>query len=89
MKIKSLVVALALTTAPALAVAEGCAHGKQKQAMSCADGTAYDVGTHSCLPRRHVRDDREDDSHYVDAMVSQETALRSGSSAQEDAHLLD
>lgn len=50
MKIKSLVVALALTTAPALAVAEGCAHGKQKQAMSCADGTAYDVGTHSCLP---------------------------------------
>ncbi|MGC1503543.1 MAG: hypothetical protein WA782_05320 [Sulfitobacter sp.] len=50
MKIKTLVVALALTTAPALAFAEGCAHGKQKQAMSCAVGTTYDSGTQSCLP---------------------------------------
>ena len=50
MKIKTLVIALALTAAPALAFAEGCNYGKQKQAMSCASGTAYDSATHSCLP---------------------------------------
>lgn len=50
MKIKTLVVALALTTAPALALAEGCNYGKQKQAMSCSAGTAYDSATDSCLP---------------------------------------
>ncbi|GAA6177075.1 hypothetical protein [Sulfitobacter pacificus] len=50
MKIKTFIVALALTTAPGLAFAEGCSHGKEKQAMSCAAGTAYDTSTHSCLP---------------------------------------
>ena len=50
MKIKTLVIALALTTAPALALAEGCNYSKQKQAMSCAAGTTYDTATNTCLP---------------------------------------
>lgn len=51
MTTKTLAVALALTLAPALALAEGCNYGKmQKQAMSCAAGTTYDAGTNSCLP---------------------------------------
>ncbi|MFY0648834.1 hypothetical protein [Sulfitobacter geojensis] len=50
MKIKTLVLSLALTAAPALAFAEGCNHAKEKQAMSCAAGTSYDSGTQSCLP---------------------------------------
>ncbi|NNE50947.1 MAG: adenylosuccinate lyase [Sulfitobacter sp.] len=50
MKIKILAVALALTALPSLVLAEGCSYGKQKQAMSCAAGTAYDAATNSCLP---------------------------------------
>lgn len=50
MKIKTLAIALALTAAPALAYAEGCSYGKQKQAMSCAAGTTYDSATNSCQP---------------------------------------
>ena len=50
MKIKTLAIALALTAAPALAIAEGCSHKKQEQAMSCATGTVYDSTTHSCMP---------------------------------------
>lgn len=49
MKTKTLAVALALTLAPALAVAEGCNYGKQKQAMSCAPGSAFDANTNSCV----------------------------------------
>lgn len=51
MTTKTLAVALALTLAPAFALAEGCNYGKaQQQAMSCAAGTTYDAGTNSCLP---------------------------------------
>ncbi|MCX7560800.1 hypothetical protein OS190_14580 [Sulfitobacter sp. F26204] len=50
MTIKTLVAALILTTAPALAFAEGCNYSKQKQAMSCAAGTTYDSVSNSCLP---------------------------------------
>ena len=50
MKIKTLVIALALTAAPALAFAEGCSFGKHKQAMSCAEGTTYDSASQTCLP---------------------------------------
>ncbi len=40
----------ALMLAPTLGAAMGCNHSKQKQAMSCAEGTAYDTTTQSCLP---------------------------------------
>ncbi|WP_299879382.1 hypothetical protein [uncultured Sulfitobacter sp.] len=50
MKIKTLAIALALTAAPTLSLAAGCNYGKEKQAMSCAEGTSYDTTTHSCLP---------------------------------------
>ena len=51
MTTKTLVVALALTLAPTLALAEGCNYGKlEQQAMSCAAGTTYDAGTKTCLP---------------------------------------
>ncbi|WP_370402049.1 hypothetical protein [Sulfitobacter sp. JB4-11] len=50
MKIKTLAIALALTAAPTLSLAAGCNYGKEKQAMSCADGTSYDSATQSCLP---------------------------------------
>ena len=50
MKIKTLAIAAALTVLPTLSLAAGCSYGKEKQAMSCAEGTAYDSATHSCLP---------------------------------------
>lgn len=50
MKIKTLAIALTLTVAPTLSLAMGCSYGKEKQAMSCAEGTQYDATTHSCLP---------------------------------------
>ena len=50
MKIKTLAIALALAMAPTLSLAMGCNYGKEKQAMSCAEGTSYDTATHSCLP---------------------------------------
>ena len=47
---KTLAVALALTLAPTLCLAEGCAYGKhEQQAMSCAAGSTYDAVTHSCV----------------------------------------
>lgn len=49
MKIKTLVIALALTAAPGLAFAAGCSHSKE-QAMTCAAGTAYDSTAKTCLP---------------------------------------
>ena len=49
MKIKTLAIAVALTTLPTLSVAMGCS-SKEKQAMSCATGTTYDSASHSCLP---------------------------------------
>lgn len=50
MKTKTFLIALALTAAPSLSLAMGCSHGTEKQAMSCAEGTAYDNASHSCLP---------------------------------------
>lgn len=51
MKTKTCLVALALTLAPALALAQGCNYGKiEQQAMSCAAGTTYDTNTNSCVP---------------------------------------
>lgn len=50
MKTKTLIAALALTLAPALAVAQGCSYSKQQQAMSCADGTTYDRDSNTCVP---------------------------------------
>lgn len=42
---------LALVALPSFALATGgCTYGKQKQAMSCADGTTYDSATGSCVP---------------------------------------
>jgi hypothetical protein len=49
MKIKTAVAALALVLAPTLSLAEGCNYGKEHQAMSCADGTAYDATSKSCV----------------------------------------
>lgn len=50
MKIKTLAIALALTALPTLSLAMGCSHGNKEQAMSCADGSAYDSASNSCLP---------------------------------------
>lgn len=49
MKLKVALVT-ALLLAPSLSLAMGCSHGSQKQAMSCAEGTAYDTASNSCLP---------------------------------------
>lgn len=40
----------AILLAPTASLAMGCSGGKHKQAMSCAEGTAYDSATHTCLP---------------------------------------
>ena len=50
MKIKTLAIAAALIAAPTLSLAEGCSYGKQKQAMSCAEGSTYDSASNTCLP---------------------------------------
>jgi hypothetical protein len=48
MTVKTLVAALALTTLPALAMAE-CTWGKQHQAQSCAAGTTWDATAGACV----------------------------------------
>jgi hypothetical protein len=49
MKLKTLLAALALTIAPALASAQ--CMGKQEQiTMSCAEGTQWDAGAQTCVP---------------------------------------
>lgn len=50
MKTKTFAIVLALVLAPGLAAAAGCSHGKDRQAMSCAEGTKYDAGSGSCQP---------------------------------------
>jgi len=35
---------------PSFALAAGCNYGKDKQAMSCAEGTSWDSATNSCQP---------------------------------------
>lgn len=49
MKLKIALVT-ALIVAPSLGFAMGCSGGQHKQAMSCAEGTAYDSATKTCLP---------------------------------------
>lgn len=50
MTTKTILTALALTLAPALALAEGCNYGKtDQQAMSCAAGTTYDAASNTCV----------------------------------------
>ena len=52
MKTKTLLAALALTFAPAMAFAEGCqwGHAKEEVAMSCAAGSVYDAEAEKCVP---------------------------------------
>jgi hypothetical protein len=52
MTLKTTLVALALTLAPGLALAEGCPHDDSYQdaAISCAQGTTLDAATGKCLP---------------------------------------
>jgi len=50
MKIKALLATLVIVAAPSLAAAE-CSWGKQETtAMSCAQGTAWDAASQSCVP---------------------------------------
>ena len=49
MKLKIAFIA-AMMMAPTLGAAAGCSYGHEKQAMSCAEGSAYDSTTNSCLP---------------------------------------
>lgn len=52
MKLKFGLAALALVVTPSLALAMGgCNYGKQKQAISCVTGTAWDAATNSCVPQ--------------------------------------
>jgi len=49
MKITFGLAALALVALPSLAAA-GCGYDRQKQAMTCAEGSVYDSETQSCVP---------------------------------------
>ena len=42
--------AAALILSPAIATAMGCSGHEDKQAMSCASGTSYDIATGTCVP---------------------------------------
>lgn len=50
MKIKTLATAIVFTALPTLTLAAGCNSAKEKQAMSCAAGSAYDSATKTCMP---------------------------------------
>jgi uncharacterized protein YdeI (BOF family) len=49
MKLKTLLAALALTTTPALAMAE-CSFKQEQVTMSCAEGTQWDAASQTCVP---------------------------------------
>ena len=49
MKLKTLLAALALTVAPAVAMAE-CFGDHQQVTMSCAEGTQWDADKQTCVP---------------------------------------
>lgn len=53
MSLKTSLAAAALTIAPILApaVAGATCSGHDTQAMSCAEGSAWDAGTQSCVPQ--------------------------------------
>ena len=48
MRIKILLAAFVLTAAPGLAFAE-CSWGMQEVTMSCAEGTAWDAASQTCV----------------------------------------
>ena len=50
MKLTLGLAALALVVLPSFALAGGCSFSKDRQAMTCADGTSYDSATQSCMP---------------------------------------
>lgn len=50
MTAKTLLITAALTVLPGIAMAMGCSHGKEQQAMSCVQGSAWDSDTQSCKP---------------------------------------
>ena len=51
MKIKTTFAAALLVLSPTFALAQGCNSDYMDQhAMSCADGSAYDEATQTCIP---------------------------------------
>ena len=50
MNLKLGLAALTLVAMPSFAIAGGCSYTKDRQAMTCADGTSYDSETQSCVP---------------------------------------
>lgn len=50
MTAKTLLISAALTVLPGVAMALGCIHGQEQQAMSCAQGALWDSDTQSCKP---------------------------------------
>lgn len=49
MKLKTLLAALALTMAPALATAQ-CFDKSEQVTMSCTEGTQWDAAAQTCVP---------------------------------------
>ncbi len=49
MKLNFALAALALVVMPSFAMA-ACGHGKDRQAMSCAEGMTFDSATGTCQP---------------------------------------
>ena len=50
MTAKTFLIAAALTILPGLAMAAGCIHGQEQQAMSCGQGSTWDTGSETCKP---------------------------------------
>ena len=51
MPMKSLIAALALVAGlvPGAVLAQGCHHGERQAQVSCAEGSAWDAATQSCV----------------------------------------
>jgi hypothetical protein len=50
MTAKTFLITAALIVLPGVAMATGCLHGKDRQAMSCAQGSAWDTESGTCKP---------------------------------------
>ena len=50
MKLKLGLAALALAAMPSFAMAAGCGYSKDRQAMTCAEGSTWDSATSTCQP---------------------------------------
>lgn len=50
MTAKTFLIAAALNVLPGLAMAAGCIHGQEQQAMSCVQGSVWDSATETCKP---------------------------------------